>query len=291
MTLAPEHSELNEHLNAYLDRAVDEPVRRRLTAHLTTCAACRSDLAQLRATRDAVRDLPPLRAPRPFTLPEPLGPRGTPVGPQPGARGDVARQGSLRQDPGALPRLGLAGGVLTWAWRLGGLAATLCLLISLTTFAVPAPQSVFTGAADSASRLSSAPTAPAPGPAPVPSESLARSAAPSGAASSGQPGVPAPALAERDSSQRVAPAAQADRPGAPQSPAREIAPGIPSAPAPDSPSGAQGQVAPPPASRAPSPDSEQSSAAQWLALAVVLALASAALFAFDRRAATRVDIR
>lgn len=279
MTLAPEHAELNEHLNAYVDRAVDEPVRRRLTAHLSTCAACRADLAQLRATRDAVRDLPTLRAPRPFTLPEPVQAPGTPTRAQSWLQG---RSG--RQDREVLPSRGRDGWILTWTWRLGALGTTICLLISLSTVAVPSPYTVFTGAADSASRASSAPTELAAGAVPAPPESLARAAAPSSAASpaqQAQQGVPAPALAERDSSQRLAPAAPAGRAGVPQSPAR-ASEGSP---------GTQSEVARSPASRAPSPGAGQSSAAQWLALAVVLALPSAALFALDRRTAARVGVR
>lgn len=249
MTLAPEHAELNEHLNAYVDRAVDEPVRQRLTAHLTDCATCRADLAQLRATRDAVRHLPTLRAPRPFTLPEPVGPRGTPAGPPPWVQGAAGRQSSA-----ALPRRRRAGWILTWTWRLGALGATICLLISLTTFATPAPRLAATGAADTSSSASSG--------------------------QPGQPGGPAPALAERDSSQRVGPAAQSARPGVPQAPA----------PASEGTSGTPSEVARSPASPAQTPNAGQSSAARWLALAFVLALPSAALFALDRRAA-RVGVR
>ena len=68
MAVAPDHAELSEQLNAYLDRALDDVTRRRLERHLAACAACRLDLEQLRATRDALRSLPQLEAPRSFAI-------------------------------------------------------------------------------------------------------------------------------------------------------------------------------------------------------------------------------
>src|SRR4051812_28843882 len=111
MTTVSEHAELNEHLNAYLDGALDQATLRRLERHLQTCELCRADLDQLRLTRDALRALPALRAPRPFTVP---------VAPAPAAVRPAAPW-------------------LAWAWRLGSLGAAACLLLAVVTSFAAAP--------------------------------------------------------------------------------------------------------------------------------------------------------
>src|SRR6266542_3334910 len=154
--VAPEHEELSEQLNAYLDGELDAHARASVEAHLRTCLACQAELEQLRITRSALQALAPLRAPRPFTVtaPEPLD-----------ATGD-----------GWLARL------LPWTWRAGAFAAAGCLLVGMATVALPGPgapggamlasQAVEKAApaADSAntSQRAAAPAAPAVGAANAP---------------------------------------------------------------------------------------------------------------------------
>ncbi|WP_376796993.1 anti-sigma factor family protein [Thermogemmatispora sp.] len=62
-----EHPTL-EQLSAYLDGALSSEEETFCAAHLPHCAACRSELASLRLTRELLRALPPARPPRTFTL-------------------------------------------------------------------------------------------------------------------------------------------------------------------------------------------------------------------------------
>ena len=52
-----------EELNDYVDALLDEPSAESLRAHSTTCADCRSTIAQLEALRDAARSLPRAETP------------------------------------------------------------------------------------------------------------------------------------------------------------------------------------------------------------------------------------
>lgn len=173
-TMSPSvgHPELNDELNAYLDGELDDDVRTRVEAHMITCSVCQLELDQLRATRNALRAMAPLRVPRPLTLEAlPASGRGT----------TAARPGHA-----VLAALG-------WVWRLGSLATAACLLMALLATNVMVP------GADTY---------------------LTRGAAEKGV-DERQEG-PAGVLADRSSSQRVAPpatpAVQGTAPAAPQAP-------------------------------------------------------------------------
>jgi hypothetical protein len=62
------HRRLRRDLSAYVDNMLSERARRRLEAHLDSCQACRQELAELRATVEALGSLPMAEAPRSFTL-------------------------------------------------------------------------------------------------------------------------------------------------------------------------------------------------------------------------------
>ena len=64
-----EHERVAALLSAYIDERVDTGERRLVEKHLQACAACRTDLATLRATVQAVQAMPAPRLPRSFTLP------------------------------------------------------------------------------------------------------------------------------------------------------------------------------------------------------------------------------
>ncbi len=55
-------------LSAYLDDRLDAPARRRIDRHIAGCARCRDELAAIRQTRDLLRRVQPIRAPRSFAL-------------------------------------------------------------------------------------------------------------------------------------------------------------------------------------------------------------------------------
>src|SRR5687767_4328024 len=99
-TRAPQHDELSEELNAYLDSQLDAAREAEVAAHVAACGDCARELAELRATRGALRDLSMLRAPRTFVVaaPEPAVPRWQ--------------------------------GLLAWGWRLGSVASAACVLIA-----------------------------------------------------------------------------------------------------------------------------------------------------------------
>jgi hypothetical protein len=64
------HNQVAELLSAYIDGEVTGDERALVETHLATCVACARDLASLRQTVTMLRQLPPVAAPRPFTLRE-----------------------------------------------------------------------------------------------------------------------------------------------------------------------------------------------------------------------------
>jgi anti-sigma factor RsiW len=166
------HAELNDELNAYLDGELADDVRARVEAHLATCPVCQLELDQLRATRQTLRAMAPLRAPRAFTLEAAPGPE---------LGRTVARPGP------AWPA------ALGWVWRLGSLASTAFLLVALLVTNVPLPMA---------------------------GTNITRGA--DEKAASGFQEGPAGVLADRDSSQRVAPPASPAAQGT--APAAALAP-------------------------------------------------------------------
>jgi anti-sigma factor RsiW len=62
------HRRFRRDLSAYVDGMLSERARRRLEAHLDSCQACRQELAELRATVEALGSLPMAEVPRSFTL-------------------------------------------------------------------------------------------------------------------------------------------------------------------------------------------------------------------------------
>jgi anti-sigma factor RsiW len=245
MSIDAEHAELNEHLNAFLDGALDEVTRRRLERHLAACDRCREDVDQLRLTRDALRALPARRAPRPFTIP-------------------------ITHDAPAPSQTRWPAPWLAWAWRLGSLGAAACLLLAVATsfLAAPgAPATSFTGepAAGRPAALADRDSAQRTGPTP-------RQPAPESAAAR------APAQ-DAQNQQAGQSAGLAGQQGAQPTPTAAPAPAAP--PAPPAPS----DLAPfqPGAEPAPAP-SRPPAASLWLGLAFVLAAGSAGLFALERRA-------
>jgi hypothetical protein len=62
------HRRFRRDLSAYVDDMLSERARRRLEDHLDSCEACRQELAELRATVEALGSLPMAEAPRSFTL-------------------------------------------------------------------------------------------------------------------------------------------------------------------------------------------------------------------------------
>ena len=64
-----EHERVQELFSPYLDGRVSKAERALVERHLTSCADCARDLATLRMTVAAVREMPRVRAPRSFALP------------------------------------------------------------------------------------------------------------------------------------------------------------------------------------------------------------------------------
>jgi len=75
-----EHEHVKVLLSTYLDGRTSRAERAQVEHHLKSCADCARNLATLRATVVAVRDLPHVRAPRSFALPRSMAkqPRSTP---------------------------------------------------------------------------------------------------------------------------------------------------------------------------------------------------------------------
>jgi anti-sigma factor RsiW len=74
------HRALREELSAYLDGRLSSEAKRRLEEHLGACAACRSELEELRSVVEAMRSLPTVPAPRSFAIEPAAAPRPRPVG-------------------------------------------------------------------------------------------------------------------------------------------------------------------------------------------------------------------
>ena len=70
---------VTDNLSEYLDGVLNFGERARVDAHLSTCAECRSDLADLRYVLTMTRALPALRAPHSFTLSPEMAARATPL--------------------------------------------------------------------------------------------------------------------------------------------------------------------------------------------------------------------
>jgi hypothetical protein len=64
------HNQVAELLSAYIDGEVTGDERALVETHLATCVTCARDMATLRQTVTMLRQLPPVAAPRPFTLRE-----------------------------------------------------------------------------------------------------------------------------------------------------------------------------------------------------------------------------
>jgi anti-sigma factor RsiW len=261
MAVAPDHAELSEQLNAYLDQALDDVTRRRLERHLAACAVCRLDLEQLRATRDALRTLPQLEAPRSFTMPLPAPGRaqdGPPAGVTPSP---LPLPAAARQPAPSAPT---GRPWLAWTWRLGSLGAAACLLLAVVTSTM-------------------APSAPG----------VATTLdAPASAPGAGAPAGPPASLANRDAAQRTSPAQPAPAQEVQSSQAQQSGQGQPDARAQQAPQATQAPAgdlsglapAPPPAPAAGAPPVPPST---WLSLAIVLALGSAGLYFYARREGRR----
>lgn len=69
-------------LSAFLDDELDDGAALDVVRHLADCPGCRTELEQIRATRSALRDLPPVDVPLSFMVESVvLGPRHDPDGP------------------------------------------------------------------------------------------------------------------------------------------------------------------------------------------------------------------
>lgn len=66
----PRHKKVQGLLSAYLDEEVSPRERALVEAHLKECPQCQRELAGLRTTVGILRQMPPLRLPRSFTLAE-----------------------------------------------------------------------------------------------------------------------------------------------------------------------------------------------------------------------------
>jgi anti-sigma factor RsiW len=59
---------VHEQLSDYMDGLLVSDVRDAVRSHLETCADCRADYIEMRATRKLMQSMPPVAAPRAFTL-------------------------------------------------------------------------------------------------------------------------------------------------------------------------------------------------------------------------------
>ncbi len=64
------HEVREEDLSAYVDGELNTSVLQRVEAHLEVCAVCRESVAELRAVRQSVKELPRVPVPRSFVLRE-----------------------------------------------------------------------------------------------------------------------------------------------------------------------------------------------------------------------------
>lgn len=84
------HLRHDDRLSAFLDDELGERDALAVTRHLAACDSCRHELEELRRTRAALRDLPPVETPLSFMVESVvLGPRPQPRGPSPIALGAV----------------------------------------------------------------------------------------------------------------------------------------------------------------------------------------------------------
>ncbi|CAA9275064.1 MAG: hypothetical protein AVDCRST_MAG77-3464 [uncultured Chloroflexi bacterium] len=282
------HADDADELNALLDGELDAARRAALEAHISGCALCLEDLATLRLARTALRDLPLLRAPRPFTVAA-----GATSG-EPAAA--IATAAAVSGAPSRWQ------GLFGWGWRLGSFGAAACVLMAVLSGrgSLPAAGPFATGdlaAKGQVAESQSQPVAPAPNaalanrdaaqrvsPQATPAAGGAGSSAgsstgltaavPADSARSGGAAPPAAAPAQAPVAQPPAPAAGDASVSAPSSPA---------IPAGGRVSGGFGSGAAIPAS-APAVRQAVPPAAPWTAAAVSLGLGSAVLFALDRRA-------
>jgi hypothetical protein len=72
---AGEHGQVEALLSTYLDGRASEAERALVERHLKSCADCARNLATLRATVAAVKEMPRVRAPRSFALPRSMARR------------------------------------------------------------------------------------------------------------------------------------------------------------------------------------------------------------------------
>ena len=96
------HRRFRDRLSAYIDGRLEQRDREDLDRHLVACPDCRRDLSELRATVQALQDLPQAEAPRSFAL-------------TPGHLERPAPAAPPRPAPGLMTGLRLAAAALTVA--------------------------------------------------------------------------------------------------------------------------------------------------------------------------------
>jgi anti-sigma factor RsiW len=69
-----------DRISAFLDDELGNELALEVTRHLASCDECLDELEQLRATRDALRRLPGIQAPRPMLTTAAVGPHRTLLG-------------------------------------------------------------------------------------------------------------------------------------------------------------------------------------------------------------------
>lgn len=121
------HDEARERLSGLIDGALDAREAANVSAHLDECAACRTDLAQLRATVAMLREVEPVQAPEGFAAAvrgrlEQLGP---------------ARRSAWERVQAALPHV-------RWSWKTAAAAAAVAMVgifaVNLVRDATPVVQ-------------------------------------------------------------------------------------------------------------------------------------------------------
>lgn len=240
MNPAPRHTELSEHLNAFLDGELEVSLRTDVEAHLAECAVCQLELEQLRQTKAALEAVSMLRAPRSFAL--------------------TADAISSPAYAGAAAPVRRWLDALAWAWRVGAAAACACLVLAFVSQLGASPAALTSAEAPSSAKSNAATGAGGAAPAAASDAQRAAAQPANGASATGganapraaQPAAPAPGLIRpQDQSQ-----------GATAPPAFQAAP----------------TATPTRQARAPVPGT--SAGARWLTAASLLAVASlGALFA------------